>query len=235
MPFGTTYVQIPSTKTADYSVVAADDVVVFNPTTTALTCTLPTPNGNFAADSAAGGLHRIVNSGTNILLIAVAAGTNLGPTILYPNQQAIWQSDGVSLWICDSPPPAQGFLQVALSAAQILGMNATPVSLIATPGAARIIVVDHIVLKMVRTSTQFASGGAVEWRYTNGAGAKVSADVSASVVTGAAGTAYSAVRGVTTELVPVADAAIVVTNATGAFTTGTGVGQVSITYRVVTP
>lgn len=235
MSFGTAYVQIPSTKTADYTVAAADDVVVFNPTTTTLTCTLHTPNGNFAASGVPGGVHRVVNSGTNILLIAVAAGTNLGPSLLYPNQQAIFQSDGTSLWICDSPPPSQGFLQTALSAAQINAIRTTPVSICPAPGAGKVIIADHIVLKMVRTSTQFANGGAVEWRYTDGSGAKVSADVAATVVTGAAGTAYSSVRGVATELVPVANAALVVTCATANFDTGTGSGVASVAYRVVTP
>lgn len=233
MAFGTAYVQIPSTKTADYTVAAADDVVVFNPTTTFLTCTLHTPNGFFG--NVPGSIHRVVNSGTNILLIAVAAGTNLGPTVLYPNQQAIFQSDGVGLWICDSPPPANGFLQTALSAAQINAIRTTPVSICPAPGAGRVIIADHIVLKMVRTSTQFANGGAVEWRYTDGSGAKLSADTAATLVTGTAGTAYSSVRGVVTELTPVANAALVVTCASANFDTGTGVGTVSLTYRVVTP
>jgi len=232
---GTPYVQIPSTKTANYTLTNSDDVVLFNPTSTALIATLPTPNGVFASSPGAGGTHRIVNSGTNVVIIATAAGSILGPSVLYPNQQATFQSDGVDLWICDSPPPASGFLQTSLSAAQIIGMNAAPVTIVPAPGAGRIVVVDHIVLKMVRTATQFANGGAVEWRYTNASGAKVSADVAAAVVTGGAGTAYSSVRGVVTELVPVANAVVVVTNATAAFDTGTGTGVVSASYHVVTP
>jgi hypothetical protein len=122
---------------------------------------------------------------------------------------------------------------VSLSAANILAMNGAPVTLIPAPGANRIIIVDHILVKVVRTSTQFANGGAVEFRYTNGAGAKVSADMSATLITGAAGTAYAAVRGVTTELTPVANAPVVITNATAAFITGTGTAKVYIQYRIV--
>lgn len=126
--------------------------------------------------------------------------------------------------------------QVALSAADIIAMRTTPKQLIAAPGANKLVLVDSLVVKMVRSATAFTSGGALEFRYTDGSGAKVSADVAASVVTtGGAGTEYNSVAGVTTSLTPVANAAIVLTNATGAFATGTGTAQVSIKYRIVTP
>lgn len=122
---------------------------------------------------------------------------------------------------------------VDLSAANILAMRATPVTLIAAPGAGKINLIEEITVKIVRTSTAFASGGAVEFRYTDGSGAKVTADMSATLITGAAGTAYASCKAVTTELTPVANAAIVITNATGAFTTGTGTAKVYIKYRVL--
>lgn len=232
--FGTTYQQVPSTKTADYTIVPADDLIAFLHATTVLVATLHSPNG-YGKD-VQGGQHRILNSSsTQILVVAAAAGSIVGPTILYPGQSALYESNGVDTWMSADDAPLAGFVQVALAAADIIAMRTTPVSLIPAPGSGRIIVVDHITVKMVRTSTQFANGGAVEVRYTNGSGAKVSADVSATLVTGAAGTAYAAVRGVVTELTPVANAAVVITNATAAFDTGTGVGQVSLAYRVVTP
>jgi hypothetical protein len=126
-------------------------------------------------------------------------------------------------------------VQVALSSANILAMNGAPVSLIAAPGAGKVIVVDHILLKMVTTATGYANGGAVEFRYTDGSGAKVTADIAAAVITAGAGTSYTAVRGVVTSLTPVANAAVVVTNATAAFITGTGAGVLTIKYRIVTP
>ncbi len=125
---------------------------------------------------------------------------------------------------------------VALASADILAMNATPVSLIAAPGAGKIIIVEGILFKMVRTATAYANGGAVEFRYTDGSGAKVSADVAAALVTtGGAGTAYAHVAGIEASITPVANAAIVVTNATAAFITGTGTATVSLKYRIVTP
>lgn len=125
--------------------------------------------------------------------------------------------------------------KVSLSSAQILALNATPVELVAAPGAGLLISVEEIIFKMVRTGTAYANGGALEFRYTNASGAKVTADIAASVVTtGGAGTEYNIVRGVVTSLTPVANAAIVVDNATAAFITGTGTATVTIKYRVVT-
>jgi hypothetical protein len=124
--------------------------------------------------------------------------------------------------------------QVSLSAAQILALSATPIALVAAPAAGKIIIVDSILVKMVRTSTQFANGGALEFRYTDGSGAKVTADVASSLVTGAAGTAYAHVGGIEASLTPVAAAAIIVTNATAPFITGTGTGRITVRYRIVT-
>lgn len=127
-------------------------------------------------------------------------------------------------------------IQVSVSSADILGLNSTPKSLIAAPGSGKVIIVEGIVLKMVRSSTAYANGGALEFRYTNASGAKVSADMAATVVTtGGAGTEYNSVAGVTTSLTPVANAAIVMDNATAAFITGTGTAVVSLKYRIVTP
>jgi hypothetical protein len=124
---------------------------------------------------------------------------------------------------------------VQLSSAQILAMSVTPVSLVAAPGTGKTISVEEIIFKMVRTATAYANGGALEFRYTNASGAKVSADVAASVVTtGGAGTEYNIVRGVVTSLTPVANAAVVINNATAPFITGTGTAVVSVKYRIVT-
>ena len=127
-------------------------------------------------------------------------------------------------------------VKVTLSSADILAMNPTPVSLIAAPGTGKIIIVEGILFKMVRTGTAYANGGAVEFRYTDASGAKVTADVAAAVVTtGGAGTAYAHVAGIEASITPVANAAIVVTNATAAFISGTGTATVTLYYRILTP
>jgi hypothetical protein len=124
--------------------------------------------------------------------------------------------------------------KVSLTSAQILGMNAAPVELIAALGANKIVVIEDIVFEMNRTATAYAAGGAVEFRYTDGSGAKVSADIAASVVTtGGAGTEYNKVGGRIDSLTPVVNAAVVITNATAAFTTGTGTARVFLKYRIL--
>jgi hypothetical protein len=131
-------------------------------------------------------------------------------------------------------PGGSGSAHIALTAAQIIAMGTTPVSLIAAPGAGRVIIVDNITFKMVRTATAFTGGGAVEFRYTDASGAKVTADVAEAVVdTAGAATEFANVRGIEASLTPVANAAIVITNATAAFATGTGTAVVSIDFHVV--
>lgn len=125
--------------------------------------------------------------------------------------------------------------QISLSSADILALNATPKTLVAAPGAGKIIAVNRITLKMVTTSTAYANGGALEFRYTDASGAKVTADIAAAVVTAGAGTSYTSVAGVTTSLTNVANAAIVMNNATAPFITGTGTGVVTIQYQILTP
>ena len=60
-------------------------------------------------------------------------------------------------------------VEVSLTAAQFNGMYATPVSVIAAPGANKAIVVDLVLLNMTYGSAQFASGGVVGLQYGNSA------------------------------------------------------------------
>lgn len=237
MKLGSIYQTILS-KTADYTVLPGDDLIQVDTSSGAVTITLYTPAGNSPESSRDVGRVRIVktNTGGNPVTIATAAGSIVGAAILRSaNQVADMVSDGQGVWFNLNPEPILHEAVVALSAAQILAMRTTPVAIVPAPGSGKVVLVERVILKMVRTATQFANGGAVELRYTDGSGAKVSADISATVVTGTAGTVYSQVAGVVTELVPVANAAVVITNATGAFDTGTGTGQVTVLYRVATP
>lgn len=122
---------------------------------------------------------------------------------------------------------------VSLSAAQIIAMGTTPVTLVAAPGAGKAIIVDNITFKMVRTATAFTGGGDVEFRYTDASGAKVTADVAEALIdTAGAATAFANVRGIEASITPVANAPIVITNATEAFATGTGTAVITIDYHV---
>lgn len=121
---------------------------------------------------------------------------------------------------------------VSLTAAQIIAMGTTPVEIVAAPGAGKCTIVDNITFKMVTTATAFTGGGAVEFRYTDASGTKVTADVAAAVVTAGAGTSFTNVRGIEASLTCTANAAIVIRNPTAAFAAGTGSAVITIDYHV---
>lgn len=121
---------------------------------------------------------------------------------------------------------------VTLSAANIIAMGTTPVSIVAAPGAGKCTIVDNITFKMVTTATAFTGGGAVEFRYTDASGTKVTADVAAAVVTAGAGTSFTNVRGQEASLTCTANAPIVVRNPTAAFAAGTGTATITIDYHI---
>lgn len=124
-------------------------------------------------------------------------------------------------------------VNVALTAANIIAMGTTPVALIAAPGAGKCIIVDNISFKMTTTATVFTGGGAVEFRYTDASGTKVSADIAAAVITAVAGTSFTNVRGIEASLTGTVNAPIVIRNATAAFAAGTGTAVVTIDYHIV--
>lgn len=121
---------------------------------------------------------------------------------------------------------------ISLSAAQIIAMGTTPVTLVAAPGAGKCTIVNNITLKMVATATAFTGGGALEFRYTDASGTKVTADIAAAVVTAGAGTSFTNVRGIEASLTCTANAAIVIRNPTAAFAAGTGTAVITIDYHV---
>lgn len=124
-------------------------------------------------------------------------------------------------------------VSVSLTAAQIIAMGTTPVSLIAAPGSGKCIIVDNITVKMVTTATAFTGGGAVEFRYTDASGTKVTADLAAAVITAGAGTSFTNLRGIEASLTGTANAAIVVRNGTAVFAAGTGNATLTIDYHIV--
>lgn len=129
-----------------------------------------------------------------------------------------------------------GIHRTPLSSAQVLAGNTVPVVIVPAPLATQFVSIEEIIFKMIRTGTAYANGGALEFRYTDASGAKVTADIAATVVTtGGAGSEVNVVRGVVTSLTPVLGAAVVIRNATAAFITGTGTALVTVKFRIVTP
>ena len=134
-------------------------------------------------------------------------------------------------------PNVLQFSSVPLSSANILAMNGTPVSILAAPGAGKAIVVDAVLFEFLVGGTQYASGGAVNFQYHGGSATGVfgAVTITAASVNGAASfNQYLQPIGQATGQAITANTGIDITNATGAFTTGTGTAIVKIWYSIVT-
>lgn len=130
-------------------------------------------------------------------------------------------------------------VQVSLAAADILGLYATPIQLVAAPASGKSIIVVKAVLTITRTSTAFASGGVGIIQYdstTHGGGTQAcDSTIASTVFTGAAGTTVTVRNGaVISDLASTSIQAkgLYISNQTGSFTTGTGTATVDVDYLI---
>lgn len=236
---------VSQSKTTSYTVLSTDDIVTFT-LTAAATATLPSSSGQYAGyvmsnRTGGQGTTYIQNAATSTANVTIAVGAGdaiFGSSIVAPGQLVECKSNGTGIWYCSvvgSAATGAGVQSavVPISSAQILALNATPVSLIASPGSGKATKVLNIGLKMTTTSTQYANGGALEFRYTDASGTKVTADIASGVVTAGAGVSYTTVMGIEASLTLVTAAPIVVDNASAPFITGTGTGVFYILYTTV--
>ena len=107
-------------------------------------------------------------------------------------------------------PLSIGQFVTTLTALQVKALHTTPITLVAAPASGGAIVVSRIVFKSTFVTAAYTGANALEFRYTNASGAKVTADIAAATLNFASGTRYASVAGVTAELQPVDNAAIVV-------------------------
>lgn len=243
--FGSPYsVIVPKTAAFTYDPTQSDgrvDLIQVDASAGAVVITVPDPallNGAEGLDPQGNdhsGQVRIIKTDAtgNPVTITPAAGSIFGNTILRDQYASVHLRAANGNWWAFGAAQRLFEAEVALSSAQILALNATPVELVPAPGSGKVVIVRGITLKMVATATAYANGGALEFRYTNASGAKVTADIAAAVVTAGAGTSYTSVAGVTTSLTNVVNSPIVVNNATAPFITGTGTAVVGISFEVL--
>lgn len=128
-------------------------------------------------------------------------------------------------------------VEVSLTKAQILGMFATPVTVLESPGAGKAIEFLSAVIINDFATAAYTGGGDVTINFSGGAA--VSNTVTAANSFGAAGDKVYAVTALDTAggMNLLVNTPLVITNAVGAFTdpgTAAGVGRVQVRYRVVT-
>lgn len=124
---------------------------------------------------------------------------------------------------------------VTLTPSQINALHTTPRTLIAAPGAGKVIIIDKIITKLVFASTAFAGANAIETRYTDGSGAKVAADIPAAYLnSNGAGTYVECAPGVATAFAPVANAPVVAAVPVADPTNGDSPLVFQIYYKIVT-
>lgn len=124
-------------------------------------------------------------------------------------------------------------VRVALTSAQILAANATPITLVAAPGAGLAVVVNAVTYNLVAGGAQYATGTAGGLYYGTSAGQAID--------THGVTTLNSAASSAAIYLPLVANVAVasvvnqpVVFTATAAFTTGTGTASINVDYIIVT-
>jgi hypothetical protein len=120
--------------------------------------------------------------------------------------------------------------KVTLTSAQILALNTTPIALIPAPGAGKYISVDEVVCLLNFNTTQYTGANALEFRYTDGSGVKVTGDIAAALINAAANRADKAIGAAVA--VAVANAAIVAVVPTANPAAGDSTIVVDIKYRI---
>jgi hypothetical protein len=233
----------PSNQTTSYTVPSNIDFAPFL-ITAAANATLPSSGSLYGGQlnfKPGQGIVRVYNSSSstaNVTIVAASGDSLQGNVAVSPGTTVQCVSSGQGLWYItpfgtQSGSSGRQVAVVPITSANFLALHTTPLSLVATPGSGKCTIVEKIALKMVTTATAYASGGALEFRYTDGSGTKVSADIAAAVVTAGAGTSFTTVSGIEASLTGTANAAIVVTAASADFTTGTGTAICTVEYFVV--
>lgn len=127
--------------------------------------------------------------------------------------------------------------QVRLTSAQIKAMDATPVQMIAAPGANKMIIVGRIVGTYLFGTTQYTAGGAIglEW----GNAAALAGPAASTTLAGATFDGYTASNNFeltpdnTDTLANIANMGVFISNNTAPFATGDGTLLMNISYQVV--
>jgi hypothetical protein len=153
------------------------------------------------------------------------------------------QASGTAGLLIDSGLVAGTFAKtatVSLTSANITGMYATPVSVLAAPGAGKINIIDSVQWDYAYSTAQYTAGGLITLQYGSNAhagGTVVTTGIAAATFNGLAanGQLYDTAAPWGAANTVCENAAVYVSNATQAFASGSGTVTLYIRYRTVTP
>lgn len=119
---------------------------------------------------------------------------------------------------------------VTLTTAQVLALFTTPVVLVPAPAAGQYIEVLRVSAKLTFNSIAYTGANALEIRYTDGSGAKVSSDIAAALINSASTRRDSATGAAATQ---VAAAAVVAAVPVANPAAGNSPITIDVLYRVL--
>lgn len=178
--------------------------------------------GPTAAYKAAEGLKSLVDAGRASVSVVEE------PTKLNAMEPALLGQGGLD------------FVDVVVSSAQILALNATPVTLVATPGAGKALLFEGATLFLDYNSAAYAgiaAGEDLSIKYTDGSGTAVGGCEATGFMDATADAtryvqAYRAASGVS-DITPTANAPLVLNMLTGEIITGNSPLKCRVFYRVL--
>lgn len=188
----------------------------------------------------------IVGNGSNVATAVAMSGdvhiSNTGATTIQPGAVTGSKIANNAVDYAQLALDVAATATVSLTAAQINGMYAVPVQLLASPGAGKLIIIDSILWDIAFVSAQYAAGGAIAAQYGNtihGGGPAASGTLAAASLNGVAASGFLSNAGSAGLLNVTATAsentAVFLSNATAAFTTGDSTVNLYIKYRILSP
>lgn len=126
---------------------------------------------------------------------------------------------------------------VTLTAAQVKALNATPITLVAAPGAGYFIEPVSLLARLIYGTVAYdgiAAGEDLSFKWANASGAQMLTAIEATGFLDATADAYRLTYPINlaANVVPVANAAIVVHMLTGEIATGDSLLRIETTYRI---
>jgi hypothetical protein len=135
-----------------------------------------------------------------------------------------------------SPKVKACCVQFPLTAAQLIAMGTTPITIVPAPGAGFAIAVEQIAVELNLTATAFTSGGVAHFYYHGQTTEIMAQSIAAATVQGGAGQSLLLLEPAQTAGGSVVTPAvgIDITNATAPFASGTGAAIVTVWYSLLT-